>query len=87
MRENPSLITIPGFRSGPLPHPSAASRDTAAATFPRWGKDMCRVTPGARKDIGILTETPAALRSAVGADAPGSPKPSPRTGKVARSAG
>ena len=62
MREKPSAISSLLSQVCPLPHPTAASRDPAAATFPRWGKDMCRVAPGARPDLRIPTDTSAALR-------------------------
>ena len=38
MREEPDEETQPSSGSDPLPHPSDALRETASATFPRWGK-------------------------------------------------
>ena len=45
MREKADGETQPISVLNPLPHPSAALRETAAATFPRWGK----ANPGDRK--------------------------------------
>ena len=73
MREKPSAISSLLSQVCPLPHPTAASRDPAAATFPRWGKDMCRVAPGARPDLRIPTDTSAALRLHRRGGGPGSP--------------
>ena len=73
MREKPSAISSLLSQVCPLPHPTAASRDPAAATFPRWGKDMCRVAPGARPDLRMLTDTSAALCHHRRGCRPGSP--------------